>query len=173
MAIGFPSHVLLCPFCPSLGHSWPTCFLWASLTLLLTLHSHGLLLTSLSFPGLTTLFSSLGFMGLSLTPYFLCLHYFGPAMTLSHFSTSYTAHGYAISLFPSFFKPTCLFKTYLIISWACDPLFLLLGPNGFTICLSILYYPCRWPFFFLLGFSQMTLNNELYVKIEIVMLDEL
>ena len=64
------------PFVFSLGHSWPICFLWASLSFLLTLHSHELLLTSLSFPNPITLFSSLGFMGLPLTPYFLCLHYF-------------------------------------------------------------------------------------------------
>ena len=154
MAIGFPTYGLLCPF----RHPWPTCFLWAFLALLLTLHSHGLLLTSLGFPGPITLFSSLGFMGLSLTPYFLCLHYFEPMVTLSHFSTSYTAHGYAISLFPGFFKPTCLFKAHLFISWACDLLFLLLGSNSFAIYLSILCYPCRWAFFFLLEFSQMTLN---------------
>ena len=60
----------------SLGHPWPICFLWASSSLLLTLHSHGLLLTSLDFLGPITSFSSLGFMGLPLTPYFLCLHYF-------------------------------------------------------------------------------------------------
>ena len=62
------------------GFPWPICFLWVSLTLLLTLHSHGLLLTSLGFIGPITLFSSLGFMDLPLTPYFLCLHYFGLAV---------------------------------------------------------------------------------------------
>ena len=160
MTIGFPTYGFLCLFCLSLGHPWPICFLWASLTFLLTLHSHGLLLTSLGFPDPITLFSSLGFISLSLIPYFLCLHYFGPAVTLSHFSISYTAHRYAISLFPDSFKPTYLFKTHLFISWACDPLFLLLGPNGFAICLSILCCPCRWAFFFLLGFSKMTLNKD-------------
>ena len=131
MAIGFPIYGLLCPFCLSLGHPWPTCFLWASLALLLTMHFHGLLLTSLGFPGPITLFSSLGFMGLPLTPYFLCLYYFGPVAALSYFSTSYTAHGYAISLFPGFFKPTCQFFAALVVGL----------------------------FFFLLGFSQMTLNK--------------
>ena len=160
MTIGFPTYGLLRPFCLSLGHPWPICFLWASLTLLLTLHSHELLLTSLGFPDPITLFSSLGFISLSLIPYFLCLHYFGLATTLSHFSTLYTVHGYAISLFPGFFKPTCLFKAHLFISWACDPLFLPLGSNGFAICLLILCCLCRWAFFFLLGFSQMTLNKH-------------
>ena len=60
----------------SLGHPWPICFIWASSSLLLTLHSHELLLTSLGFLGPITSFSSSGFMGLPLTPYFLCLHYF-------------------------------------------------------------------------------------------------
>ena len=64
------------PFVFSIGHPWPICFFWAFLSLLLTLHSHGLLLTSLGFPVPITSFSSLGFMGLPLTPYFLCLHYF-------------------------------------------------------------------------------------------------
>ena len=112
------------PVCFSLGHPWPIYFLWTFSSLLLTLHSHGLLLTSLGFPGPITLFSSLGFMGLPLTPYFLCLHCFGPTVALSHFSISYTAHGYAISLFSGSFKPTCLFKAHLFISWTCDPLFL-------------------------------------------------
>ena len=76
MAIGFPTYRLLCPFVFSLGHPWPIWFLWASPSLLLTLHSHELLLTSLGFPDPITSFSSLGFMGLLLTPYFLCLHYF-------------------------------------------------------------------------------------------------
>ena len=64
------------PFVFSLGHPWPICFLWASSSLLLTLHSHGLLLTSLRLPSPITSFSSLRFMGLPLTSYFLCLHYF-------------------------------------------------------------------------------------------------
>ena len=110
MAIGFLTHGLLCPFCFSLGHPWPICFLWASLALLLTLHSHELLLTLLDLPGPITLFSSLGFMGLPLTPYFFCLHYYGPVVAHSHFSISYTAYGYAISLFPGFFKPIYLLK---------------------------------------------------------------
>ena len=116
MAIGFPTYGLLCPFCLSLGHPWSICFLWASLAFLLTLHSHGLLLISLDFLGPITLFSSLGFMSLPLVLYFLCLYYFGPVVALSYFSISYTAHGYAISLFPSSFKPTCLFKAHLFIS---------------------------------------------------------
>ena len=47
--------------------------------LLLTLYFHGLLLTSLDFPGPITSYSSLGFMGLPSIPYSLCLHCFGPA----------------------------------------------------------------------------------------------
>ena len=151
MTIGSPTYGLLCSFCFSLGLIWPICFLWASLALLLTLHFHEFLLTSLSFPDPITLFSSLGFMGLPLTLYFLCLHYFGPAVAHSHFFISYVAYGYVISLFSGFFKPTCLFKTYLFISWACNPLFLPLRPNDFAIFLPTLYGPCCWAFFFLLS----------------------
>ena len=160
MTIGFPTYGLLCPFCFSLGHPWPICFLWASLSLLLTLHPHGLLLTSLGFPGPITSFSSLGFIGLLLTLYFLCLHYFGSVVAHSHFSISYTAHGYVISIFPDFCKPIYLLKSHLFISWAYNPLFPPLGPNGFNIYLSTLCCPCGRAFFFLLGFSKMTFNNR-------------
>ena len=159
MTIGFPTHGLLCLFCFTLGYPWPICFLWVSLALLLTLHSHGVLLISLDYPDPITLFSSLGFTGLPLTPYFLCLHYFGPTVAHSHFSISYTAHRYTIFLFTSFFKPIYLFKTHLFISWACDALFLPLGSNGFTTCLPTLCCPCGWAFFFLLRFSKMTFNS--------------
>ena len=143
-------------------------FSWASLTYFLSLgflipftnSASSWALTSLGFLGPITSFSSLGFMGLPLIPYFLCLHYFGLVVAHSHFSISYTAHGYAIFLFPGFFKPIYLHKTHLFISWACDPLFLPLGPNGFTTCLPTLCYPCDWAFFFLLGFSKMTLNKH-------------
>ena len=99
----------------------------------------------------------LGVHRLAINP-FLCLHYFEPTVVHSHFSISYTAHGYAISLFPGFFKPIYLLKAHFFISWACDPLFLPLGPNGFATCLPTLCCPCCWAFFFLLGFSKMTLN---------------
>ena len=86
----------------SLGRLRPVCFPWASSVLFLTLHYHGLLLTSLGFPDPITLFSSLGPIGLPSAPYFLCFHYFGPATTHSHFFTSYTTHGL---LFLSFRAP--------------------------------------------------------------------
>ena len=82
-------------------------------------------------------FSSLGFMGLPSTLYFLCFHYFESVAAHSHFSTSYTAHGLLFSLFPGSFKPIYLFKTNLFISWACNPLFMSLGLNGFSIRLQL------------------------------------
>ena len=88
--------------------------------------------------------SSLGLMGLPLTPYFLCFHYFGPAVAYSHFSTSYTAHGLLISLFPDSFKPIYPLKAHLFISWVYDPLFLPLGLNGFSIHLPTLFCPHCW-----------------------------
>ena len=109
----FLTYELLCLFFP-----------WASSALLLTLYSHGFLLTSLGFLGPITSFSSLGFMGLPLTPYFLCLHYFGLVVAHSHFSISYTAHGmlffyFQASLSPfTSTKPICLFHGP-VIHYSC------------------------------------------------------
>ena len=85
--------------------------------------------------------SSLGLIGLPLTPYFL---YFEPAVTHSHFSTSYTTHGFLFSLFPGSFKLIYPFKAHLFILWACDPLFLQFRLNGFSIHLPILFCPRCW-----------------------------
>ena len=166
MAIGFLLHYLRVPVSHlfSLGHPWLVCFSWDSLALFLTLYSHGLLLTSLGFPSPITLSSFLRFMGLPSTPYFLYFHYFGLAVAHSHFSTSYTAHEFAISLFPGSFKPICLLKAHLFISWTCDPLFLLLGLNGFSIYLPTLFCPCCWASSFLLT-SKMTINNSKLDKV--------
>ena len=98
--------------------------------------------------------SSLRFMGLPLTPYFLCFHCFRPVVTHSHFSTLYTAHGL---LFLSFWTPLNPFtplKAHLFISWACDPLFLPLELNEFSIHLPTLFCPCCWVSPFHLGFQN-------------------
>ena len=118
----------------SLGHPWPICLPWASSALLLTLYSHGLLLTSLGFPDPITSYSSLGFMGLPSISYSLCLHCFGPVVAYSHFFSHHTLPMgllLTISLFSGSFEPTCFLKAHLLISWTCDPLFLPLGLNGF------------------------------------------
>ena len=102
----------------SLGHRWPICLPWASSALLLTLYSHGLLLTSLGFLGPITSYSSLGFMGLPSIPYSLCLHCFGPTTAHSYFF--HITHCpwvlLTISLFPGSFEPICFLKTHLLIS---------------------------------------------------------
>ena len=82
--------------------------------------------------------SSLRFMGLSSTPYFLCFHYFGFDVAHSYFSTSYIAHGFFfffLSLFLGSFKPIypsrpiCLFHGPVIHYSCC------LGLMGFlSIC---------------------------------------
>ena len=102
------------------------------------------LLTSLGFPDPITLSLILRTHGPTINPYFLCLRYFRPTMTHSHFSTSYTAHEFAILLFPDFFKLDYFFKAHLSILWTCDPLFLPLGLNIFSILLPILFYLCCW-----------------------------
>ena len=160
MAIGFfLTYGFLYPFCLSLRHSWPICF-WVSLALLLILHSHGLLLTSLGFPDPITLFSSLGFMGLPKTPYFLSLHSFGPVAALSHFSTLYIAHrmlflSFQASLSPlASLRPICLFNGS-VIHYSCR--------LGLMVLLSVFQFFAALViglFFFLLGFSQMALNNN-------------
>ena len=61
---------------------------------------------------------------------------------------------FAFSLFLGFFKPIQLFKTHLFISWACDPLFLLLGLNGFFIRLLTPFCPCCWASSSHLGFQN-------------------
>ena len=89
-------------------------------------------------------------MGLPSTFYFLCFHCFGSAAAHSHFSTSYTAHDL---LFLSFRAPLSPFNS-LIISWACDPLFLPCRLNGFSIHLPTLFYLCCWASPFHLDFQN-------------------
>ena len=70
-----------------LKHPWPICFPWPSLALFLTLHSHGLLLTLLGFPGLITLFFILGAYRLSTNPLlfgFITLDLLWPILTFLH-----------------------------------------------------------------------------------------
>ena len=126
-----------------MGSCVPFVFPWASLAyflpcvssaFFLTLYFHGLLLTSLGFPGPITSYSSLGFMGLPSIPYSLCLHCFKPTAAHFYFFSHHTLLMgllFVISLFPSSFEPICFLKTHLFISWTCDPLFLPLGLNGF------------------------------------------
>ena len=99
----------------SLGRPRPVCFPWASLAFFLTLHSHGLLLKSLGFPGPITLSLILGAYGLAINP------------LLSLLSLLWACHGpfllyhfiycpwFAFSLFPGSFKPIFLLKTHLFI----------------------------------------------------------
>ena len=70
-------------------------------------------------------FSSLGFMGLPSTPYFLYFNYFGSAAAHSHFSTSYIAHGLL-------FLP---FRTPLSPFTSSRPICLSYGP--------VIHYSCR------------------------------
>ena len=124
MTIGLPTYGLLCPFCfffLSLGHPWLICFLWASSSLLLTLYSHGLLLTSLDFPGPITSFSFLGFMGLPLILYFLCLHCFwacsGPSSLFYIIYCPWVCYFSLLRLFKAYLPPQgtiCLFHEPVI-----------------------------------------------------------
>ena len=118
------------------------CFPWASSAIFLTLHYHGLLLSSLGFLDLITLFLIIGVHGLAINPLLSLLSllwaYRGPFLL---FHIIYCPW-FAFSFFPSFFKPIYLLKAHLFILWVCDPLFLPLRLNGFSICLPTLFYPC-------------------------------
>ena len=138
----------------SLGHLGPVCFPWASSALFLTSYHHGLLLNSLGFLGPIMLFLILEVHELAINPLLPLLSllwaYRGP---FSLFHIIYCPW-FAFSLFPGSFKPIYLFKTHLFISWACDPLFLPLGLNGFSIRLPTPFYPCCWASPFHLGFRN-------------------
>ena len=148
----------------SLGHPWPICLPWAFSILLLTLYSHGFLLTSLSFPGPITSYSSLGFMGLPSISYSLCLHCFGPAAAHSYFFSHHLLPMgllLTISLFSGSFEPICFFKAHLLISWTCDPLILPLGLNGFcSLSFANFFVLLGWASFLTFGFhKKKTLNT--------------
>ena len=141
----------------SLRHPWPICLPWAFSAFLLTLYSHGLLLTSLDFPSPITSYSSLGFMGLPSIPYFLCLHCFRLAATHSYFFHIIHCPWVCYSLFLSFWvllRPFAFSRPNLLISWTCYLLFLPLGFNGFcslsfadffSICVAMLgFLPFIW-----------------------------
>ena len=149
--------------------SWPLVFLfmgscvlfvffsWASLARLLplgflipftNLHSHEPLLTSLDFPGPITSFSSLGFMGLPLTLYFLCMHYFWACSgLLSLFPNHILSMGMLFLSFQAFLSPftssrlICLFHEPVIYHSCC------LG----LMALSFVCYPYYWAFCLPLG----------------------
>ena len=61
---------------------------------------------------------------------------------------------FSFSLFLCSFKPIYLLKAHLSISQACDPLFLLLRLNEFSIYLPTLFCPCCWASPFHLGFQN-------------------
>ena len=126
------------------GHPWPIFFPWSLLAHFLALYSHGFLLTPLGFPIPITLSFIFGVHGLSINPLLFFFHYFGHAVAHSHFSTSHIAHRFASSLFSSSFRPVYFLKAYLLILWACNPLFLQFGLNGFSIHLLTLFCPCCW-----------------------------
>ena len=119
----------------SLGRLRSVCFPWASSTLFLTLHSYGLLLNFLDFPDPITLSLILGVHGFAINPLLSLLSLLwacrGP---FSLFHIIYCPW-FAFSLFSDSFKPIYLLKAHLFILWACDPLFLLVGLNGFSIYL--------------------------------------
>ena len=138
----------------SLGRPEPVCFPWASLTLFLTLHSHGLLLNSLGFLVQITLSLIPGAHGLAINPLLSLLSLLwacrGP---FSLFHIIYCPW-FAFSLFSGSFEPIYLLKAHLFILWACDPLFLPLEFNRFSIYLPNPFLSVLLSFFFPLGLPK-------------------
>ena len=110
-SLGFLLHYLQVPvsYLFLLGHPWLIHFPWASLAFFLTLHSHGLLLTPLDFPGPITLSFILGAHVLAINPLLSLLALLRACCAHSHFSTSHIAHRFATSLSSGSFRPICLF----------------------------------------------------------------
>ena len=154
---------LLCPICFPLGIPGPFAFLGLPRPFFLISYYHRLLLNSLGFPGLITLFLILGVHGLAINPLLSLLSLL--KVCCSPFSLFHIIYcpWFAFSLFLSSFKPIYLFKTHLFISWACDPLFLPLGLNGFSICLPTPFYLCCWASPFHLGFRND--HQQMFVSI--------
>ena len=93
-------------------------------------------------------------MGSPLTPYFLCFHYFGPAVAHSCFSTSYIANGLLFLYFRAPLspfissRPICL-SYGLVIHYSCS-----LGLMDFlSICQTLLCL-CCWASSSYLGFQN-------------------
>ena len=109
----------------SLGCPWPICFPWASLALFLTLHSHGLLLSSLGFPSPIALSLTFRAHGLSINP------------SLSLLSLIWACRG-PFSLFHIIY---CLWFAFLSFRALLSPF----TPSR-PICLShgpVIHYSCR------------------------------
>ena len=161
IALGLPQPIFTF-FTSYTAHGFAT---QASSALLLTLYSHGFLLTSLGFPDPITSYSSLGFMGLPSIPYSLCLHCFGLA----------TAHFYFFHIIRCSWVCYSLFLSFqaLLSSFAFSrPIYLFHGPViHYSCCLDLVVFVlrllptflCCWvglPFLHL-GFTKKkkTLNN--------------
>ena len=138
----------------SLRRLGPVCFPWASSALFLTLHSHGLLLNSLGFPGPITLSLIVWVHGFAINSLLSLLSLLwacrGP------FSLFYIIYcpWFTFSLCSDSFKLIYLLKAHFFISWAYDPLFLPLRLNWFSIYLPTLFCPCCWASPFHLGFQN-------------------
>ena len=170
MTMGFLTYGLLCPSCFSLGILGPFACLGLPRPFFLTLYSHGLLLTSLGFPGPITSYSSLEFMGLPSIPYSLRLHCFEPAAARSYFFhiihcpwVSYSPFLFFWALLSpfAFSRPIYLFYGPVIhYSYRLDLMVfvLYLLPTSFR---SVLL---GWASSFLFGFHKKKTLNNVQVK---------
>ena len=147
----------------SLGRPGPVCFPWASSALFLTLHFHGLLLNSLGFLGPITLSLILRAHGLAINPLLSLLSLLWVCHDLFSLFHIIYCPWFAFSFFPGSFKPIYLLKAHLFISWTCDPLFLPLGLNGFSIYLPNSFLSVLLGFSFPLGLPKWPSTHFYYL----------
>ena len=143
----------------SLKRPGPVCFLWASSTLFLILHHHGLLLNSFCFPSPITLFLILEVYGLAINPLLSLLSLLWACRGLLSLFHIIYCQWFAFSLFLGSFKPIYLLKAHLFISWACIHYSCRLGLMGFFFSVRQLFsvrivglIPSTWA-------SEMAINN--------------
>ena len=132
--LGFldPFHYLRASFAHFfiLGHPWP----------ILTLHSHGFLLTLLDFPSPITIFFTFGVNGLSINPLLTYVITLGLRRPILAFILPMSL----LLLSLGSFRPACFLRDPFIILWAFVPLFLSFWFNGFSLNLLTLFCPYCW-----------------------------
>ena len=147
-----PFHCFRAPLSHS-GSFVPFVFPWASWARLLSLGFLG------PFPNFALPWAFTNFIGFPRPNYLILIlgaHGLAINSLLSLFSLLWACRGpfslfhiiycpwFAFSLFSGSSRPIYLFKTHLLISWACDPLFLPFGLNGFLLNLLTLFFSYCW-----------------------------
>ena len=101
-------------------------------------------------------------MGLPSTLYFLCFHYFGPAVAHSHFSTSYTAYGLLFLSFQAPLNPFTSSRSIFLSHGSVIHYSRCLGLMGFLLNLLTFFFSILVGFFLLLApLTKVGINTTL------------